>query len=203
MLPSDNECPESGMNRKPPRFQPQASELESKILLSLTTNPSPVSAEVSILSQRSGTTAPQAINSTIKGAYFADEDNRAADAPLHVRLNGMGRVSGIGLAKLSGSLDLGGFRVTGSNDVSGTLTLSNFKGTVKFRLTGSGGFAEVPNGTFVTTVTVVKGTGAYAGFQRTGTVTVQFGENQVRSIKAPSPIGGPMTITFSLKPLVK
>jgi hypothetical protein len=87
--------------------------------------------------------------------------------------------------------------------VSGTLTLTNAKGTVKLQLTGSGGSNEVPNGRFVTTVSAVKGTGAYAGFQREGTVIFQFGENQVRSIKAPSPIGGTMTVTLSLKPLVK
>jgi hypothetical protein len=144
-----------------------------------------------------------AITNTVKGRYFAAEDNRAADAPLHVQLNGNGRVNGIGRAKLSGSLDLGGFRVAGSQDVSGTLTLSNARETVSLRLTGSGGFAEVPNGQFVTNVSVVKGTGADRGFQRDGTVTFQFGENQVRSIKAPSPIGGTMTVTLSLKPLVK
>jgi hypothetical protein len=191
------------MDRKPRVFQPQATELESKILMSLTATPAPETAGVSILEERSGTTPAVAITNTVKGRYFAAEDNRAADAPLHVQLNGNGRVNGIGKAKLSGSLDLGGFRLTGSQDVNGSLTLSNAKGTVKLQLTGSGGFNEVPNGRFVTTISAVKGTGAYAGFQREGTVIFQFGENQVRSIKAPSPIGGTMTVTLSLKPLVK
>jgi hypothetical protein len=191
------------MNRNTRSCQPQATELESKLLLSLMATPAPETAEVAILSERSGTTPAVAITNTVKGRYFAAEDNRAADAPLHVQLNDNGRVNGIGRAKLSGSLDLGGFRVAGSQDVSGTLTLSNARGTVSLRLTGSGGFAEVPNGQFVTNVSVVKGTGAYRGFQRDGTVTFQFGENQVRSIKAPSPIGGTMAVTLSLKPLVK
>ena len=191
------------MDRRRRSFQPEATELESKILLSLTATPAPETAEVTRLSDRSGTTPAVAITDTVQGRYFATVDNRAADAPLHVQLNGNGRVSGIGKAKLSGSLVLGGFRIAGSQDVGGTLTLTNGKGQVKLRLTGSGGFNEVPGGTFVTTVTVVKGTGAYRGFQRAGTVTFQFGENQVRSIKAPSPIGGTMTVTLSLKPLVK
>ncbi len=189
------------MNRKPHVFQPQATPLESRLLLSLVITPSSETPEVP--SERSGTTPAEAITSTVKGSYFAVEDNRAADAPLHVQLGGTGRVNGIGRAKLSGALDLGGFRLAGATDVTGTLTLTNAKGNVKLQLSGSGGFADVPNGRFVTTVTAVKGTGAYRGFQRNGTVTVQFGPNQVRSIKAPSPIGGTMMVTLSLKPLVK
>jgi hypothetical protein len=189
------------MKRK--AFRPQAAELESRLLLSLTASPLPATAEVTILSDRSGTVPAVAISNTVKGTYFAAGDNRAADAPLHARLSGSGRVDGLGSAKLAGSLDLGGYRVSGSDDVSGTLILSNAKGRVTLRLSGSGGFAEVPNGTFVTDVTVVKGTGAFRGFQRSGTVTFEFGENRLRSIKAPSPIGGTMTVTLSLKPLVK
>ena len=151
----------------------------------------------------SGTTPADAITSKIHGAYFAAADNRAADAPLPVKLNGLGRVDSLGKAKLAGSLDLGGYRLTGSNDVSGTLTLTNARGQIKLQLSGSGGFDDVPNGTFVTEATVVKATGACRGWQRTGTVTFQFGENQVRSIKAPSPIGGTLSVTLSLKPLVK
>src|SRR6476620_9135253 len=104
------------MDRKPRVFQPRASELESKILLSLTATPAPETAEITILEERSGTTPAVAITNTVKGRYFAAEDNRAAYAPLHVQLNGNGRGNGIGKAKLSGSLDLGGFRLTGSQD---------------------------------------------------------------------------------------
>ena len=112
-------------------------------------------------------------------------------------------VDSLGKAKLSGSLDLGGFRVSGSQDVSGTMTLSNAKGTVKLVLTGSGGFNAVPNGEFVTTVSAVKGTGVYQGFQRSGTVTFDFGASHVPFRKSGGPIGGSMTVTLSLKPLVK
>ncbi|WP_435018624.1 hypothetical protein TA3x_000606 [Tundrisphaera sp. TA3] len=207
------------MNRKSRAFRPESTDLESRNLLSVAGAPAPETAqltmlpepgtpapdpgEVHILSDRSGTTPALAIANTVKGKYAAPEDNRAADAPLQVRVNGTGRVNGLGKVRMSGSLELGGFRMAGSDDVSGTLTLTNARGQVKIQLTGTGGFDEVPNGRFVTTVKSVKGTGAFRGFQRGGTVTFEFGENQIRTIKAPSPIGGAVTATLSLKPLVK
>jgi hypothetical protein len=191
------------MDRKTRSFRPQTDGLESRLLLSLTATPPPEGAEVTTLSDRSGSAPAAAITNAVRGRYFAAEDNRAADAPLHVQLNGNGRVDGIGRARLTGSLDLGGFRIAGSQDVSGTLTLANARGTVKLQLTSSGGFEEVPGGRFVTSVSAVKGTGAYRGFQRSGTVTFDFGANQVQSIRAPSPIGGAVTVTLSLKPLTK
>lgn len=192
------------MHGKNQAFRPQATELEAKLLLSLTATPAPETAEVSLLSSGGGAAAvPAPTTGAIAGRYFAAEDNRAADAPLHVLLNGTGRVAGLGRVKLAGSLDLGGFRRTGSNDVTGTLTLSNARGTVTLRLTGSGGFAEVPNGQFVTAASIVRGTGAFASFRRIGTVTVNFGESLVRSIQAPSPIGGAMTVSLTLRPPVR
>src|SRR5262245_61261334 len=188
------------MKRKVRAFLPQAIALESRSMLSAIATTAPEAAEVSILSERSGTTAPVAMTNTIRGTYFAPEDNRAADAPLHVSLDGIGRVRGIGRAKLSGSLDLGGFPLAGQPDVSGTLTLTNARGVVTLRLTGSGGFAEVPNGRFVTSVSSVEGTGAYARFHRKGTVTFLFGANEVRCIQAPCPIGGDVTVQLSLRP---
>ena len=211
------------MKRK--AFQPGSPELETRLLLSLTEAPPVQTAEVSTtsapattdtdapppegtmmmttVSDRSGMTPAVAISNSVKGTYFAAEDNRAADAPLRVKVVGAGRVNGVGASALTGNLSLGGFRVAGSNDVTGTLTLTNARGQVKLKLAGTGGFADVPNGTFTTTVTTVKGTGAYRGFQRSGTVTFQFGANTIQAIKAPGPIGGKATITLNLAPLVK
>jgi hypothetical protein len=140
---------------------------------------------------------------TIQGRYFAAEDNRSADAPLHVSLSGMGAIRGIGRAKLSGFLDLGGFHPAGRPDVSGTLTLTNARGTLTLRLTGSGGSADVPDSRLVTTVSGVKGTGAYAGVRHHGTVAFQFGPNQILSFAAHGPIGGQLTVTLRLRPVVK
>ena len=176
------------MIRKARTFQPGATTLESRLLLSLATARS---AEVR---------ASKVATGSIPGRYFAPPDNRAADAPLHVDLTGAGRVRGLGRVTLRGSLDLGGFRVTGSADVSGSLILTNARGSVTLRLTGSGGFAEVPNGRFATTVAGSSGTGAYAQARRSGKVVVQFGANEVRSFAAPSPIGGAMTVKLRLKP---
>ena len=94
-MPAASWLPGAG-SRPGPGFQPQATELESKILLSLTATPAPEPAEVTIQPERSGTTPAEAVTNTVKGRYFAAEDNRAADAPLHVQLNGNGRVNGIG-----------------------------------------------------------------------------------------------------------
>jgi hypothetical protein len=188
------------MDRKTHRFQPQTTELESKLLLSVaSTRP----AEVSSIAQRGRPTSAAVSANAIQGRYFAAEDNRAADAPLHVQLTGNGRLNGAGKVDLSGSLDLGGFSVAGSKDVRGTLTLSNAKGAVTIQLTGSGGSKNLPNNKFVTTVSAVTGTGAYRGIHRRGTATFQFGANQVRSFVAPSPIGGTMSITLSFKSSLK
>jgi hypothetical protein len=188
------------MNRKARAFQPEATPLESKVMLSVAYTPISAAVEISGHIIHTGKSTPDASTATIKGRYFASEDNRAADAPLHVRLDAAGRVGGFGRVRMSGALDLGGFRIANTPDVSGTLTLSNGRGSLKINLTGSGGFNEVPNGKFTLNVSATSGTGAFSGFKRQGTVTIQFGDNQVRSIQAPSPIGGPMTVTFRFKP---
>ena len=208
------------MDRKPRNFQPQAAELESKVMLSVAAATPPVDAEVTTLaaeagstpapaegvlyttlSTRSGATTATAITDVVPGKYHAAQDNRAADAPYHVQFQGAGKVDTLGRAKLAGQLDLGGYRVAGTPQVTGTLTLSNARGSVKLALTGgSDGFGDVPNGKFVTTATVVKATGAYRGFQRAGTVTVDFGADQLPATNA---VGGPATVTLALKPLVK
>lgn len=158
----------------------------------------PEIAETTILSDAN--TPP--VN-TVKGRYLATEDMRAADAPLDVKLGGIGRVKGMGRARLGGSIQFGGFRMADHPDVLGTVTLTNARGSVTVKLLGYGGYSEIPNGRFVTTASVVKGTGAFTNFRRIGTATVTFGPNTVQSIQAPSPVGGKMTLTLDLKPPVR
>lgn len=191
------------MNRKARVFLTEAIALESKVLLSVANAPVASAAEVSLLTDRHAKAAAQPSANTIKGRYFAQEDNRAADAPLHVQLDGIGQFAGLGRVKSSGALDLGGFRMADTPDITGSLTLSNARGSVKISLNGFGGFADVPNGKFMLNGSITSGTGAFKNFRRVGIVTVQFGENQIRAIKAPSPIGGPMTISLRLKPPVR
>lgn len=192
------------MDRKPRKFQPQAAELESKLLLSVapTSTSAPADAEMSTLDVRSGTTPATAVTDVVHGRYHAGTDNQAADAPYDVHFSGNGHVDGLGRARLAGDLYIGGYRVAGAPQVSGTLTLSNARGSVQLELTGTGGVSDVPNHRFATTASVVKATGAYRGFQRAGTVTVDFGSNRVH----PGPsgaIGGAASVTLGLKPLVK
>lgn len=184
------------MKRRPHAFRPEASILETKILLSLASGPKPQLAEVSTLAARASQSP--AINA-LRGRYLAPEDMRAADAPLVVKLGGAGPVQGLGRVRASGSLELGGFRVANQPDIQGVLTLSSARGSVTLKLTGYGGYSEVPGGRFVTSASIVKGTGAFANIRRTGTATIEFGPNTVRAVRAPSPMGGLMTLTFDLQ----
>ena len=183
------------MNRRRPAFRPQAVDLEPRLALSLATVPvaevaSPRADDDPIMTTMA---APQALT----GRYSAAGDDRAADAPLHVRVGGTGQVAGIGRGRAVGALDLGGFRVTGAADVTGTLTVHTGRGAAKLTLTGSGGFDAVPNGDFTTTIAAVQGRGSLANSLRAGTVTFHFGANQVRSHRSPGPIGGAVTITIN------
>jgi hypothetical protein len=106
-----------------------------------------------------------AITDTVQGHDFVATARPAADAPMYVRLTGPGKFGGLGPAGVARPLDLGGFRRSGMEDAGGTPAQSKARGTVELQRTGSGGFAEVPNGPFVTPVSKVKGTGAFAGFR--------------------------------------
>lgn len=193
------------MRRKPYSFRPESIPLESKVLLSLAASPAPQTgdpAEVTTLATTTLGASTQA-NNAIKGQYFAAEDNRAADAPLDVKLDGDGKVRGLGSVELSGSIQFGGFLMANQPDINGTVTLTNAKGSVTLRLTGRGGHGEVADSTFNLTASVVKGTGAYKNFRRIGTATAKFGPNTVQSIAAPSPIGGKLTLSFNLRPPIR
>ncbi|APW61522.1 hypothetical protein [Paludisphaera borealis] len=192
------------MHRKRYAFRPDASLLESKLLLSLTATPgvgvgNP--AEVSTLLAAKG--QHQQTN-TLQGRYSAGQDMRAADAPLDVKLTGTGQVKDLGRTQLSGSLQLGGFRMPG-NDVTGTVKLSNARGTVTLQLNGLGGNGQVPGATLNLSASVVSGTGAYKNFRRIGTATVIFGPDtvQAKSTGANSAIGGTLTIKLNLNPPVR
>ena len=180
------------MIRHPRAFRPEATSLEPKLLLSVA---QPL-AQVTTLAATA-----QAAN-TVMGHYFAPKDMRAADAPLDANLDGSGKVDHLGRAKLTGSLQFGGLRTPGP-DITGRVTLTNARGSVTLQLVGTGGNGPVADTTFALQASVVKGTGAYKNFRQIGTATVQFGPNLARSIIAPSPIGGNMTIQFHLKPPVR
>lgn len=191
------------MYRKASSFRPESLQLESKVLLSLTAMPGTGNpAEVTILSATARGASSRSA-STIQGHYFAAEDGRAADAPLDVKVDGTGKVRGLGTASLSGSIQFGGFLVSGQPDINGIVTLSNARGSITLKLTGRGGQGEIPGETFSLTASVVRGTGAFENFRRIGTATARFGPNTVQSIAAPSPIGGTLTLSLNLRPPVR
>lgn len=206
------------MFRKSRSFRPVAAPLETRLLLSLATDAmpdAPVSstdpAEIMTLAEETqdtsyapeiaqttiatGTNTPTTPINTVKGRFVAGEDMRAADAPLTVKLGGTGKVTGLGRAKMAGSIQFGGYRMANHPDVLGTVTLTNARGSVTVKLLGHGGYSEIASGQFVTTATVSKGTKAFRSYQRVGTATVEFGPNTNPSSTA---TGGKMTLTLNV-----
>src|SRR4051794_11359232 len=102
------------MNRNSRGFHPCADGLEARALTSavgLRAAP-----EISLLARPNRL----AITGTLDGNYMSTGgDMRAADAPLPVRLNATGKLTRLGRATLSGTLDFGGFLLAGSPDISG------------------------------------------------------------------------------------
>lgn len=189
------------MNQKSRAFRPGGNDLEARAMLSLAAPGLPVGADVlSVSSVRH----PSVTSGTVRGRYLSTgEDLRAADAPLQVNLNGTGNVQGLGRVTMTGGLSFGGFRPPGQPDLTGTVTLANARGSVTIQLTGSGGFARVPNSRFGLQASIVGGTGEYANLRGIGTANALFGVNTVRCIKAPCPVGGTLTLQLHLRPPIR
>lgn len=171
------------MTRKEQAFRPGATALEPRTLLS------GAAAEVQALA------TPITVAGTIRGNYRAGIDGRAADAPLVVRLTGSGKVQGP--VRLNGSLTLGGFLPVGVPDATGTIRLTNNRGTLVLALSGSGGQLTVPRNRLTLNATVVSGTGIYSTLEGSGTATAVFGRNTLRARSLTAPIAG--TATFSVR----
>jgi hypothetical protein len=185
------------VNDKKHAYRPWADSLEARVALSAGTT----QAEITILS---AVTKQAAIAGTLPGRYIATaQDNRAADEPLRVQVTAGGKLQGLGKVSLSGSLDFGGFLPANQPDITGTVTLTNAKGSVTVRLTGSGGNGQIPNHRFALNASIVSGTGDYANLRGIGTAVALFGKNTVRSITTPSPIGGVLTLQLNLRPPVR
>ncbi len=165
------------MKRKSRAFRPGTTGLEPRAMTS--------AVEVAVVALPTTQIAGR-----LSGRYQAGMDNRAADAPLRVNLTGNGPVPGQGRIRLSGSLDFGGFRVAGAPDITGTVRLTNARGSVTLQLAGSGGFSQIPRNRFTLNATVVDATGVYAGLQGTGTATAQFARSTLRARTPQSPIAG-------------
>jgi hypothetical protein len=173
------------MKRISRSFRPGDSALEPRQLLSAAS-----AAEV----------ASPAFNGTfpgrLAGRYDAPHDNRPADEPVKVGLDGFGRVWGLGRVRMTGSVSFGGFVPANFGDVNGTITLSNARGSVVLRVHGFGGNATIPGGQFRLAVDVESGTGAYRHQNAFGTAVFRFG-----GATAPDgSMAGPARIQLRLTP---
>ena len=188
------------MKRTSREFRPGPDGLESRVALSAATSTTPLSAAVASMVAA----GRQVVTGTVRGGYFAPEpDNRAADAPLQVLVNGAGTVHRLGRVTMTGTLHFGGFLPPGTPDITGTVTLTNGRGSITIRLTGSGGNGPIPNSRFLLSASIESGTGAYARLRAVGTANALFGDNVVRSIAAPSPLGGSLTLHLNLRPPIR
>lgn len=176
------------MKRTSQAFRPGASALEPRALLN--------AAEITSLA-----VGMPRLSGRIVGRYQAGQDNRAADAPLRVSLNGNGPL--LGRSRMTGMLGFGGFRLAGLADVNGSLTLSNARGSIRIQLSGMGGFEQVPGNRFTLDASIVSGTGAYTNLRGIGTAVVAFGGKANRADPTPGPVGGPLAIALNLQPPIR
>ena len=183
------------MGNKKCEIRPCVDNLEDRVAMSA--GP----AEVTLFS---AATTRTTIAGSLSGRYLATgQDNRPADQPFEVGVEAPGRLHGVGRVTMTGSLAFGGFGLRNQPDVTGTVTLTNVRGGATVRLTGFGGNGQIPNRRFGLNALIVSGTGAYTNLRGHGKVTALFGENIVRSITAPSPIGGTLTLNLNLRPPVR
>jgi hypothetical protein len=183
------------MGNKKREIRPCVDNLEARVAMSA----GPV--EVTLVS---AATTRTTVAGSLSGKYLATgQDNRPADQPYEVAVEATGRIHGLGRVTMTGSLAFGGFRPRNEPDVTGTLTLTNVRGSVTIRLTGFGGNGQIPNRRFGLDALIINGTGAYTNLRGLGKATVLFGKNIVRSITTPSPIGGTLTLNLNLRPPVR
>ena len=171
------------MKPKSRAFRPGLAGLEPRALMSV--------AEIAPLVASSVVIAGK-----IQSKYQAGLDARAADAPLRVKLTGAGKVQGP--VKMAGTLDFGGLRLPLAPDVTGTVRLSNAKGSITLALSGAGGSIVIPRSRVVLDATIVGGTGIYASLQGSGTATAVFAKSTLKAKTLTAPIAGNATFTLNL-----
>ncbi len=144
-------------------------------------------------------TPKPSVAGVLRGHYITELNHPLiADLPLTFDLNGGGRVGPLGQVQLSGKLYVGGFKPPGSPD-TGTLTLTNAKGSITLNVSGTIHTGE-EGGVSALKVIVAGGTGAYANTRGLGMGVLRLGPNTIRCITAPCPMGGTFAISLSLNP---
>ncbi len=105
---------------------------------------------------------------------------------------------------MTGTLNFGGFRMANQPDISGTIKITNAKGSITIELSGSGAMARSPNARFA--LNALDRAAGPALLQPPGN---RHGQRLVRqkhacgSITTPSPIGGNLTLSLNLKPPIR
>jgi hypothetical protein len=149
------------MKRRGVKFRPQGAEaLESLTMMS------GVGAAMSEVSPRSANATSVALRTTFHGSYSTTS---FPDVGTTYHLEGAGKEAPRGHATLAGDLHSTGFIMNGH--ATGTLTVSDPKGTIHLALTGptQPGFATLP-GQF--SFVIASGTGHYAHAKGSGTAHV-------------------------------
>lgn len=139
-------------------------------------------------------------SSALSGSFLSTaEDNRPADGTLPVALNATGNVRGLGRVTLTGTLDFGGFRLADAPDITGTLTLTNARGSITLQFTGKGGQGALENRAFEMDASIIRGTGQFTNLRGIGTASVRFGPNTISCVTTPCPIGGKLAVGLNLR----
>ncbi|HEY2157031.1 MAG TPA: hypothetical protein VGH33_15490 [Isosphaeraceae bacterium] len=159
------------MMRRRKAARPVLESMESKFLLSA----QGVAPTAMILARSHGS-----LSGSVHGHYT--ESSVVPDAGKTVSFSGAGRVGGLGQVNFSGHFGTPGFIASGH--ATGTLVLSNGRGTVTLALEGptQPGFSAPPS---AFSYTIVKGTGAYARSHGSGVLTIGL---------VPDQLGGPVTL---------
>ncbi|MGE3819296.1 MAG: hypothetical protein AB7I30_07660 [Isosphaeraceae bacterium] len=184
------------MPRPSRAFRPGTSLLESRVPLS-----AGLVSQPAALVSKTHSKHVAGLSASLTGSYISTaEDNRPADGVLPIALNASGNVRGLGRMTLTGTLDFGGFRPAYAPDVTGTVTLTNARGSLTLQLSGTGGHGPIPERNFNLNASIVSGTGAYANVRGIGTVGLRFGSNTIFCITTPCPIAGNLKVSLNLRP---
>jgi hypothetical protein len=144
--------------------RPRVEELESIALLSTGVS-GPISA---IVSARRNASTQHHLTGSARGVWT--EQRGIPDTGATQDLAGNGKFKGLGDVQVQGALQLLGNVYTGH--AYGTLTLTNYHGSVTLTLTGPSqpGFSGPPQSF---TFTIASGTGRYKGWQGSGQIDFQ------------------------------
>jgi hypothetical protein len=155
--------------RSKSRFRPLVESMESRALLSMATaSPdTPVLISAPVVAQAG----------IVRGTYLQPVLNPfIADMPAEYRVALAGPLGSLGRVGVAGSIFVGGFKAPGSPD-SGTLTVSNARGSFTLLLTGTVQLDTQGRATAVMDARITAGTGAYTNLRLAGTATLRIGAN--------------------------